>query len=95
MLNRAKLPKNMRDKLQAEAENIARKLDVIVSHTKGKECPYKQVYLKLPKYVNNLCIFGEVGIITIRSGKIKAKLDDCGVPGLFTGYPDNYSLDSF
>ena len=36
MLNRAKLPKNMRDKLWAEAANTATKLDVSVPHIKGK-----------------------------------------------------------
>ena len=51
--------------------------------------------MKLPKYVESLCVFGEVGIITIGSNKIRAKLDDCGILGLFTGYPENYSRDSF
>ena len=95
MLNGAKLPKDMRDKLWAKAANTATKLDVTVSHEKGKDCPYKQVYLKLPKYIDNLCVFGEIGIITIGSIKIKAKMDDCGTPGLFTRYPDNYSANSF
>ena len=95
MLNGAKLPKTMREKLWAEAANTATKLDNILSHEKGKDCPYKLIYSKMPKYVNGLRAFGEIGIITIGSGKIKAKLDDRGTSGLFSGYPDNYSGDSY
>ena len=46
----------------------------IMSHEKGKDCPYKQIYSKMPKYINGLRAFGEIGIITIGSNKIKTNL---------------------
>ena len=69
MLNRAKLPQDMRDKLWAKVANTATKLNIIVSHEKGKDCPYKLVYLKLSKYVKNLCVFGKLGSLPLAAIK--------------------------
>ena len=96
MLNGAKLPKNVREKMWAEAANTATKLDVILSTEKGKDCPFFLVYGKMPKYINCLRVFGEIGIITIsNNNQIKAKLSDRGIPAMFSGYPDDYSSDSY
>jgi hypothetical protein len=47
---------------------------------------FEHFYGKLPSFVQHLRAWGEAGVVKTRS-ITTPKVDDCGVPCMFVGYP--------
>ena len=58
--------------------------------------PHEQFYGKIPKFVDYLRTFGEVGIVSDeKSKKMRSKLQDRRKECLFVGYPEDHSGDVY
>ena len=77
----------LRKSLWAEAGNTAINLMNIQVSQKTEKTPYEKFsgQQELPRYVNNLHSFGEVGII-LKGGKIRSKIIDRGQRAIMVGY---------
>ena len=92
MLNCAKLPWNIRNKVWAQCANHATKLENILMVSDFGTSPYELLHKEKPKWLNNLHTFGEIAIVHDGAkGKIRAKLQDKGLAAIFVGFPDNHA----
>jgi hypothetical protein len=80
MLNGAKLPWSLRNKMWAQCANLATTLENIIS-TKGYDStPYEDMHNSQPNWLHNLHTFGEIAIVHDGAhSKIRAKLQDKGL----------------
>ena len=95
MLNWAQLPENMRKGLWAECAHTATALDNLLVDEYTNTCAHEKFYGDLPKYVNDLKVFGEVGIIRKIDSKKRPKLEDKGLESIFVGYAEDHSGDVY
>ena len=49
----------------------------------------------MPKYVENMRTFGEMGIVRKYKKKVKAKLEDRGIPCMFVSYAKEHESDVY
>ena len=90
MMNAAHIPDGFRGKLAVEVIKLATQLDGLrtVTLNDKKETREMHVYGENPKWISNMRIFGEAGVV--KSEKIKdGKVGDRGIPMMFVGYPLN------
>jgi len=89
MLNHARLPQSIRNKLWAQCANHATDLDNVIVTDSTSLTPIEKYHGSLPKWINSFRIFGEIGIVRdSKSSKFKAKLTNRGFPAMFVGYGD-------
>jgi hypothetical protein len=63
--------------------------------TQGRSTsPYSLLFGKLPKCLEELRTFGEMGVVTTKK-KIQGKLDDRGKVCMLVGYPPNHACDVY
>jgi hypothetical protein len=91
MLNTAKVPKELRNKLWAQCANHATLLENTLLYPNKQQTPYFFLHNKQPPWINNLHIFGELAVIHDSAHKIQAKLNNKNTYGMFVGYPLNHS----
>jgi hypothetical protein len=92
MLNSAKLPWNLRNKLWAQCANLSTQLENIIYSTIFDTTPYEMMHNKQPEWLHNLHTFGEIAIVHDGAkAKIRAKLQDKGLASMFVGYPANHA----
>jgi hypothetical protein len=90
MLNSAKLPWNLRNRLWAQCANLATQLENIL--VTNNTTPYKLMNDSDPSWINNLHSFGELAIVHDgANSQISGKLKDKGLITMFVGYPPNHS----
>ena len=84
MMMYTKMKGEIRRKLWAECANIATHLDKILIPPNEKKSSYQKIHYRNPMFINNLRVFGEVGIILPhkRIG-FKSELDEKGPVGIF------------
>ena len=95
MLNAAGVPQHLRELLWAQCGQMATLLDKILVDDPKLKSPYELWYDKIPSWLANLKVFGEIGIVHNHSTEIKAKLENRGFPAMFIGYPLNHKNDCF
>ena len=95
MLNWSKVEEGMRAGLWAECANTATLLDNVLIDREGEKSAHELFYGTLPKFVNHLKIFGEVGIVKNLNTKMMPKLNNKGVECIFVGYGEDHSGDMF
>jgi hypothetical protein len=82
----------LQHKLWAQCANLATQLKNILYLTDFDSTPYEMMYNKLPFWIDNLHTFGEIAIVHDGAhAKVRAKLQDKGLVGMFVGYPDNHA----
>lgn len=95
-LNKAFLPKWMRDRLWAQCARLTTMLDTIVVNKADADSPYEKWNGKSPAWLPFMRMFGEVGVVQDgKNSKIKSKLANRGYLAMFVGYPDNHSPDVY
>lgn len=96
MLIRARLPDDLRTKLWAEYAATATFVENLIFCDDKSEPPYKLFYGSIPNRVKKLRVFGEINIVANQTSKgTKTKLDNCGYPCIFVGYPPNLPPDVY
>ena len=83
-------------KLWAECANTAIHLDGLLIRRNENKSSYQKIHTRNPTFINNLQVFGEVGII-FRHKQIgfKSKLDEKGSVGIFVGYATEHRGDVY
>ena len=96
LLIEANIPYLTRYKIMHEAIITATKLDnLAIVELDGKfKTRYEHFEGKLPKFVKHLRVWGEAGVVKIKS-KIAPKLKDKGVTTMFAGYTNNHDGDCY
>jgi hypothetical protein len=83
MLNAAKLPWNLRNRLWAQCANLATRLENILVN--NNTTPYKLLNGSDPPWINNLHSFGELAIVHDGANShITGKLKDKGLLTMYT-----------
>ena len=86
----------IRHKLWAECANTFTHLDGILISPNEKKSSYQKTHTRNPAFINNLRVFGEVGIIlTHKQIGFKSKLDEKGSVGIFVGYATEHGGDVY
>jgi hypothetical protein len=92
MLNSAKLPWNLRNKLWAQCANLASQLENIIYSTECNTTPHDLLHDRQPDWLDNLHTFGEIAIAHDGARAwIGAKVQDKGLASMFVGYPQNHA----
>ena len=91
MLNSARLPWKIRNKLWAQCAKHCTNLENILVKKENKT-PYEIVYKKLPKWIKYLRMFGEIAVIH-NNNDIQSKLENRGYIGLYVGHPDDHAKE--
>jgi Reverse transcriptase (RNA-dependent DNA polymerase) len=94
VLNGAKLTPYFRGKFWAQCANHITKLENIISKQNDAKSAHIMFYGKNPNWIENLHIFGEIGIIN-NGNKIQGKLNNKGFPAMFIGYPEDHTSNVF
>ena len=97
MLNEALLPAYLRHLLWARAASCASKVENIIVNNEIDKSPHELVYGENPPWVKSLRTFGEIAIIQVggTTNKIKAKLENRGIPAMFIDYPTDHASDVY
>ncbi|MGL4342651.1 MAG: reverse transcriptase domain-containing protein, partial [Lactococcus lactis] len=97
MLNEALLPAYLRNLLWARAASCASKVENIIVNEETEKSPHELVYGENPPWVKSLRTFGEIAILQVggTTKKIKAKLENRGIPALFVDYPIDHASDVY
>jgi hypothetical protein len=90
MLNGAGLEGELRDKIWAECVMNVAHLSIIISTKSSFKSPFELLYDEKPKLHDNLKMFGEVGVVTIKE-RMQAKLNNRGTTCMFVGYTEHHS----
>ena len=91
MLNAAKIPFNIRNKIWAQCAKHCTDLENLLIKNNNKS-PYEQVYKKLPIWINYLRKFGE--IVVVQNNKdIQSKLKNKGYIGFYVGHPKDHAKE--
>jgi Reverse transcriptase (RNA-dependent DNA polymerase)/gag-polypeptide of LTR copia-type len=93
MLNGAKLPWSLRNKLWAQCANLATQLENILVSPESETTPFELLHgIKHPDWLDNLHTFGEIAIVHDGAhAHIRAKLQNKGLAAMFVGYPANHA----
>jgi hypothetical protein len=93
MLNDAKLPTWLRQKLWAQCAQHATRLENVIPITGYSKTPHQVLNnTDYPSWFENLHKFGEIAVVHDGArSKIRAKLQDRGFHAMFIGYPPNHS----
>jgi len=94
MLNGARVTKEMRQKLWAEAARTATMYENMLITDLKNTSSHKAFYGQDTKYFRHLRTFGEICVMATRD-KIKGKLEDRGKPCMFLGYSDEHTGEAF
>ena len=97
MLNEALLPPYLRNLLWARAASCASKIENIIVNQETDKSPHELVYGENPPWVKSMRTFGEIAILQIggTTNKVKAKLDNRGIPAMFVDYPVDHASDVY
>ena len=96
MLNAACLTKALRHGLWAEAARTATLLENATVSTHETTTAYYKIHNKHPNFVKHLRTFGEVAIVRDHAtSKIKGKLENRGLEGIFLGYAMNHDANVY
>ena len=97
MLNEAKVPSWLRRGLWVKAASVATKLENIIVKSSSEKTAAEKMYGKNPAWSKHLRKFGEIGIIKVGGStmKIRAKLENRGVPAMFVDYPEDHPADCY
>ena len=96
MMIDADVEEELRQKLWAEAANMAADFDNILVTNKNNKNAYELFYNKpSPKFVFILKRFGEVGYILKRDKGIKSKISNRGKKGIMIGYTKQSTGDTY
>jgi hypothetical protein len=94
MLNQAEFAAPLRGAIWAYCALHATRLDNILNCLDTHISPYKTYYQETPSWLPHLKTFGEIAIVKI-SLKIQAKLDICGIPGIYLGPAEDCKGDTY
>lgn len=78
-----------------ECANTLIKIENILIKAKGDKSASEKMNGRMPRYSENLHTFGEMAIIKDNGKKLKGKLKDRGIMGMFVGYADNHANNVF
>ena len=97
MLNEALLPPYLRNLLWARAASCASKVENIIVNIETDKSPHELVYGENPPWVKSMRTFGEIAILQIggTTNKVKAKLDNRGIPAMFVDYSVDHASDVY
>ena len=70
-------------------------MENIIIQKANDKCSYTKIYAKPTRFVSNIKIFGEIGIVCVYDMTIKAKLDDRGIHCMFIGYSKYHKDDVY
>ena len=91
MLNSAKLPWQIRNKLWAQCAKHCTNLENILVKKENKTS-YEIVYKKQTNWLRYLRVFGEVAVIH-NNNDIQSKLQNRGYIGIYVGHPDDHAKE--
>ena len=94
ILNGARLPLQLRQKLWAEAAATATACENLFSGGTREDCSHKLFFGELPRYARHLRTFGEIAVVTDHT-RIKNKLADRGKHAMFLGYSFTHTGDTY
>ena len=95
MMNFAGLNGDLRYSLWAECANVETDICNISVSKNGDKSPYeKSMFKKSPKFIDNLRVFGEVGVL-FNKKKIRGKMENRGESCIFVGYPKDHGSEVF
>jgi hypothetical protein len=98
MLNEALLPPYLRNLLWARAASCASKVEnTIIVNIETDKSPHELVYGENPPWVKSMRTFGEIAILQVggTTNKVKAKLDNRGIPAMFVDYSVDHASDVY
>ena len=96
MFNWANLTASLRSRLWAQCAFNATQIENIICKPNETLSPAQNFYGNNPSWVNNLHIFGKIGIVhDSQHAKIRGKLKDRGIPCMFIGYSDKHTSNVF
>ena len=97
MLNEALLPPFLRNLLWARAASCASKVENIIVNLETDKSPHESVYGENPPWVKSMRTFGEIAILQVggTTNKVKAKLDNRGIPAMFVDYSVDHASDVY
>ena len=91
LLSHAGLMAETNKRIWCECASTVVKIENILVKEKNGKCAYKIMHNKIPRYIEDLRIFGEKAIIRDNGNKIKGKLSHRGSEALFVGYSENHT----
>ena len=92
IFNVAGMTGDLRKGLWAECGRTATYLENVMVY--DTTSAHGKMFGELPKWTNDLKIFGELAVI-LKVKKIRAKLEDRGFPAIFVGYTDDHASGVF
>ena len=96
MMKSAGIVGKLKFKIWAECVKTATDLDGILVESLIQRSRVEQFIGKNPRFLGNLCSFGEVGIVwDSKSQKMQGKLTDRGFRAIFVGYAENHAGDVY
>ena len=84
---------NIRNTILAEAAQTSTLISNILS-VDGESPPHVKFFGSLPRYADNLKIFGEMGVVH-QGKKIRNKLEDRGIMSMFVGYSESHAGETY
>ena len=94
MLNGAGIKDKIRAGIWAECAQLATHYANILVSRGRSSSPHLLLFGKLPRGLEELRTFGEMGVVTTKN-KIQGKLEDRGKVCMFVGYPPNHACDVY
>ena len=94
MLNGAGIKEKVRDGIWAECAQLATHYGNILVTRERSVSPHMSLFGKTPRCLNDLKIFGEMGVVTTKNN-IQGKLEDRGKVCMFVGYPPSHACDVY
>jgi hypothetical protein len=94
MLNQAEFVAPLRGAMWANCALHATRLDNILICLDTHLSLYEMYHQKIPSWLPHLKSFGEIAIVII-SLKIQAKLDNCGILGIYLGPAEDHKGDTY
>jgi hypothetical protein len=92
MLNSAKLPWSLQNKMWAQCANLATQFKNVIYAAEFNTTPYDLLHKSQPDWLDNLHTFGEIEIVHDgANAKIRVKLQKKGLASRIVGYPDNHA----
>ena len=94
-LNSARITKGLRCKLWAECASHVTDIENIIVKKADEKSAFEKFYGTTPRYAKDIRVFGEMGIVRNYEKKIKAKLENRGIPCMFVGYSKDHEDDVY
>ena len=94
-MNHAGLTIETKKRIWCECASTVIKIENVLIKNRSDKSPYEIFFDQMPNYVNDLCTFGEIGIVKNNGNKLKSKLSDRGIEAMFVGYSEYHAKNVY